>query len=167
MDLGAATGLCKKWCYTPLSAHFRRRTRVAGATGTEDRERLEDLVADLEFDTAALLTVGMCEVVVVDPVKIDVDRKQAVTITWEDGHVSRFPLEVLRSNCLCAQCRARRDQGGAAWAPTGGGGALHVESATQVGNWGLNLHWSDGHTTGIFTWEVLRAWCRCERCSGD
>jgi hypothetical protein len=40
------------------------------------------------------------EVVVVDPVTIDVDRKNAVTITWEDGHVSRFPLDVLRANCL-------------------------------------------------------------------
>jgi DUF971 family protein len=106
------------------------------------------------------------EVVVVDPVTIDVDRKNAVTITWEDGHVSRFPLEVLRANCLCAQCRARRDQGQPAWAPTGGG-TLQVESARQVGNWGLNLHWNDGHTTGIFTWEVLRAWCLCERCAAS
>ncbi len=103
----------------------------------------------------------------VDPVTIDVDRKNAVTITWEDGHVSRFPLEVLRANCMCAQCRGLRDQGQAAWAPTGGDGALEVESARQVGNWGLNLHWNDGHTTGIFTWEVLRAWCLCERCSGN
>ncbi len=93
----------------------------------------------------------------VDPLTIDVDRKNAVTITRDGGHVSRFPLEVLRANCLCAQCRARRDQGQPAWAPTDGGGTLQVESASQVGNWGLNLHWNDGHTAGIFTWEVLRA----------
>jgi DUF971 family protein len=108
-------------------------------------------------------TVSMWEVVVVDPVTIDVDRKKAVTITWEDGHVSRFPLEFLRANCMCAQCRGLRDQGQPAWATTGG--TLEVESARQVGNWGLNLHWNDGHTTGIFAWEVLRAWCLCERCS--
>jgi DUF971 family protein len=107
------------------------------------------------------------EVVVVDPVTIDVDGKDAVTITWEDGHRSRFPLEVPRANCMCAQCRGLRDQGQPAWASTGGAPTLEVESAREVGNWALNLHWNDGHTPGIFRWEVLRAWCLCERCSGS
>lgn len=71
----------------------------------------------------------------VNPVTIDVDRKDAVTISWEDGPVSRFPLEILRANCMCAQCRGLRGQGLPAWAPTGGAGTLQVESARQVGNW--------------------------------
>ena len=103
----------------------------------------------------------------VDPVTIDVDRKEAVTITWEDGHVNRFPLEFLRTSCMCAQCRGLRDRGNQAWAPSGSVSTLQVESARQVGNWGLNIHWNDGHTTGIFTWEVLRASCLCDRCSGS
>ncbi len=36
--------------------------------------------------------------------------------------------------------------------------ALRIQTAQQVGNWGLNVGWNDGHTTGIYTWEVLRAW---------
>ena len=97
---------------------------------------------------------------------VHVDRAVAVTLTWDDDHVSRFPIEELRSNCLCAQCRGRRDQGQPAWSPAEGSPALRVETAAQVGNWGLNLHWNDGHTTGIFTWEILRAWCECEECAG-
>ena len=98
------------------------------------------------MSNAGASTVGVWEVLVVDPVTIDVDRKHAVTITWEDGHVSRFPLEVLRANCMCARCRGLRDQGRPAWAPMSGVGALQAESASKVGNWGLNIHWNDGHT---------------------
>ena len=36
--------------------------------------------------------------------------------------------------------------------------ALRIQTAQQVGNWGLNVGWNDGHPTGIYTWEVLRAW---------
>ena len=36
--------------------------------------------------------------------------------------------------------------------------ALRITDAREVGNWGLNFTWSDGHSTGIYTWEVLRAW---------
>src|SRR5438874_12637020 len=101
-----------------------------------------------------------------DPVTIDVDRKHAGTITWEDGHVSRFPLEVLRANCTCPNAvgyATRADRPGRMSVV----GALQVESASKVGNWGLNIHWNDGHTAGIFTWEVLRASCLCERCAGN
>ena len=35
-----------------------------------------------------------------------------------------------------------------------------------VGNYGINIHFSDGHTTGIFTFQRLRADCPCEACRG-
>jgi DUF971 family protein len=90
-----------------------------------------------------------------------------VTITWEDGHVSRYGLEDLRANCLCAQCRGLREQGQPAWVQHSGAPALRIESAQEVGNWGLNLHWNDGHTTGIYTWEILRAWDEGDQGGGD
>ena len=94
------------------------------------------------------------------PVSVDVERESGVTITWEDGDVSRFGLEELRASCLCAQCRGLRDQGGVAWPGEGAPAVLRIESAREVGNWGLNFHWNDGHTTGIYTWETLRAWAQ-------
>jgi prepilin-type processing-associated H-X9-DG protein len=103
----------------------------------------------------------------IEPVTIDVERDRGVTIAWADGHVSRFGLEELRAGCLCAECRGRREAGGVAWPLPGGPPVLRVESAAQVGNWGLNVHWNDGHTTGIYTWEVLRAWCPCPECRAE
>ena len=35
---------------------------------------------------------------------------------------------------------------------------LCIESAREVGNWGLNFTWNDGHSTGIYTWEILSGW---------
>jgi prepilin-type processing-associated H-X9-DG protein len=103
------------------------------------------------------------------PVTVDVERERGVTITWADGHVSPFDLESLRVSCQCAECRGLREAGGVAWPGAGAPRPLRIETAAQVGNWGLNLHWNDGHTTGIYTWELLRAWCPCPICdaSGD
>src|SRR4030095_5102689 len=45
------------------------------------------------------------------PRTMDVDRDEAVTITFHDGHVARFDLLTLRLNCPCATCRGLRDRG--------------------------------------------------------
>jgi len=99
-----------------------------------------------------------------DPSAIDIERGGGLSVTWDDGHASRFSLEELRTNCPCARCRGMRDAGGVAWPGPGAPMPLRIESAEQVGNWGLNLHWNDAHTTGIYTWRVLRSWCSCAEC---
>ena len=35
-----------------------------------------------------------------------------------------------------------------------------------VGNYALNIEWSDGHRTGIYPWDMLRALCPCPQCTG-
>ncbi|MGI9021758.1 MAG: DUF971 domain-containing protein [Acidimicrobiales bacterium] len=99
------------------------------------------------------------------PLKVDIERDRGVSIVWDDDHVTRFGLAELRANCPCAQCRGVRQQGGAAWPLPGAPDPLRIETAENVGNWGLNLHWNDGHTTGIYTWPTLRSWCACAQCS--
>ena len=34
-----------------------------------------------------------------------------------------------------------------------------------LGRYGLTPVWEDGHHTGIFTYEKLRASCECQECS--
>ena len=34
-----------------------------------------------------------------------------------------------------------------------------------VGGYGVRVRWSDGHSTGIYTFELLRAICPCEQCA--
>jgi DUF971 family protein len=36
-----------------------------------------------------------------------------------------------------------------------------------VGRYAIRFHWSDGHSTGIYTFEQLRELCPCPICAGN
>ena len=100
------------------------------------------------------------------PVSIVVEREQSqMTIEWDDGHESVYPLELLRSECPCAGCRDFRAK--AAQNPlqivTGGvpGADMTVKDVQQVGRYAIQLVWGDGHDTGIYSYEFLRLLCPC------
>ena len=89
------------------------------------------------------------------PSDVEVDRSRAVmTLTWRDGAVSRYAFADLRAACPCASCRNQRESGHAVLAPA----SISVAGAELVGHWGLQVRWSDGHGTGIYTWALLRSW---------
>lgn len=92
------------------------------------------------------------------PTKVDVDRATGLTLTWPDGSATTYDLEELRVNCPCAECRGLRDRGEAAWPRPSSPLPLRIEDAELVGAWGISFRWNDGHSTGIFAWELLRAW---------
>jgi DUF971 family protein len=87
-------------------------------------------------------------------VDVEVDRDEAVTITYDDGVVARFPVAALRRACPCAGCRGAREAG----REPGPGDGVTVVDAELRGNFGLAIRWSDGHDTGIYGFEHLRAW---------
>jgi DUF971 family protein len=93
-----------------------------------------------------------------EPATIDVARDEAVAITFVDGHLARFELVPLRRACPCAECRGLRDRGEEAWPRPGSPSGLRIEDARLHGAWGLAISWSDGHATGIYTFELLRRW---------
>jgi DUF971 family protein len=92
------------------------------------------------------------------PADIDIVRDRAVTITFEDGVVCEFPVEALRSGCPCATCRGMRERGEVAWPRPGQSATITIVNAELSGAWGLSIDWSDGHSTGIYAWSVLRRW---------
>ncbi len=92
------------------------------------------------------------------PTGVDVDRENGVTLTWPDGSSAVYGLEELRVNCPCAECRGLRERDLPVWPKPSSPLPLRVEDAELIGAWGLTLIWNDGHSTGIFSWEILRAW---------
>lgn len=88
-----------------------------------------------------------------------------LVVVWADEHVSQFELVELRRSCTCAQCRELCARGETIWPKPGVPGTLEVTDAELVGGWGLSLRWNDRHETGIYRWETLRTWCRCELCT--
>ena len=90
-------------------------------------------------------------------VDLVVEREASVTASFADGHVATFGLEELRTACPCATCRDLRDRERPVWSPSSIS-PLRIDDARLHGAWGLNITWSDGHSTGIYPFEVLRRW---------
>ena len=90
------------------------------------------------------------------PVTIDVKRDRGVVLTWADGTTSRFGLEELRQHCPCAECRNRRERNLPVWPLTSSPRPLRIIDAALVGAWGMSITWNDGHSTGIYSWELLK-----------
>ena len=114
----------------------------------------------------------MIQAVSSDPAEVIVDRQDRVLIiTWKDGHRSVYSFDDLRRDCPCASCddaRSKRQSAGGLLVLSGPvlkRGETQVKDYQPVGWYALNFTWSDGHDTGIYTYESLRAKCPCELCS--
>ena len=92
------------------------------------------------------------------PVSIDISKDTNVRVTYPDGYVAQFDLLSLRKGCPCATCRNIRERGEESWPRPNSPVPLRVERAALHGAWGLNITWNDGHSTGIYPFELLRQW---------
>jgi len=100
------------------------------------------------------------------PVEFEIKSQAAeVRVTWNDEHVSVYPMRYLRGYCPCAKCQGH----GGRWdfvpvdAPT-------LTEVEEVGNYALRLTWDDGdtkHTTGIYSFDNLRELCPCNTCRAE
>jgi len=96
------------------------------------------------------------------PTRLDLNKTEKLDIEWQDGLVSSYPLPMLRALCPCAACLTIRETGkGRAGVslqvlPGNHDKPLSVVEAELVGGYALRLEWSDGHATGIYTFDYLR-----------
>jgi DUF971 family protein len=85
-------------------------------------------------------------------------------ITWDDGHQSIYEPFHLRLSCACAQC-VDEITGARMIRPEQIPPDIKPCEMRPVGRYGVSFEWSDGHDTGIYTFERLRELCQCEVCS--
>jgi len=111
-------------------------------------------------------------------VNVYVSTGKGVDIEWSDGHASHFEFVYLRDKCPCATCNEERDKKAHATVPAGPaptlaglGAALPMfkpkpaaRQAKAVGNYAIQIDFSDGHATGIYSFEFLRSICPCDAC---
>jgi DUF971 family protein len=84
-------------------------------------------------------------------------------LVWNDGHLSSYPSWYLRECCTCASCvdeftGVRKIARGSI--PS----CLERVDVAPIGNYALHFGWSDGHGTGIYTFDYLRKLCPCSQC---
>ncbi len=90
--------------------------------------------------------------------------RSTVTITWDDGHQSVFPARLLRLACRCANC-IEEMSGRPLLDPATVPEQLRARQINLVGQYAINVTWSDNHSTGIYNFERLRAMCPCATCA--
>ena len=89
---------------------------------------------------------------------LDAENRELV-IQWSDSQTRRYGFKELRDECPCATCREKRRD-------TTPPNPLQVLTPEQlipiavagmkpVGNYAYSIDFSDGHNTGIYTFEKL------------
>lgn len=89
------------------------------------------------------------------PQKIELRSRQELQITWSDGRTGTVRTYDLRVNCPCAQC-VDEMTGARRLDPASVSREVWPQEIHPVGRYALNLVWSDGHSSGIYTFDRLR-----------
>ena len=76
-------------------------------------------------------------------------------LDWDDGIHHAIPFFFVRENCQCAAC-VDENTGRRILDPATLPADVQPVAMSLTGNYALKVKWSDGHDTGLFTWEHLR-----------
>ena len=81
---------------------------------------------------------------------------RTLSVLWQDGKQADFDVRDLRLACPCAQC-VEEISGRPLLDPTKVRPDIAPVMVTSVGSYGITIRWNDGHSTGIYSYERLRA----------
>jgi ATP-binding protein involved in chromosome partitioning len=81
---------------------------------------------------------------------------RTLSVLWEDGHRNEFDVGDLRLACRCALC-VEEMSGRPLLDPKSVRPDVSPRTITSVGNYAITINWNDGHSTGIYSFEYLRA----------
>ena len=107
-------------------------------------------------------------------VKVYVSTAAGIDIVWSDQHSSHYDFAYLRELCPCALCDDQRRKKQQVAESTAGSltAALPIfkprpsaRGAKPVGRYALQIEFTDGHATGIYSYDYLRTICPCEECA--
>jgi ATP-binding protein involved in chromosome partitioning len=85
------------------------------------------------------------------------------TIKWDDGHETVYAARDLRLACRCALC-VEETSGKVILDPANVPANVRAKDIGLIGQYGISVHWTDGHDTGIYNFRDLRANCACPVC---
>jgi ATP-binding protein involved in chromosome partitioning len=79
-----------------------------------------------------------------------------VRFVWDEGDFDVWTARALRLACTCAYC-VSETTGEKLLDPATIPSELTVTTMALVGNYGVSIAFSDGHSTGIYRWKQLLA----------
>lgn len=91
----------------------------------------------------------------IEPTQIIEESDREISVSWSDGKEFRYNAPQLRRACPCASC-VNEWTGEKILNEANVPEDLKINSTSVVGRYALNFHFSDGHDTGIFSFQYLR-----------
>ena len=96
------------------------------------------------------------------PKHLDLDKQKGLTVHWDDGRIAFYPIHYLLKMSPSADTRQMREEmerNPLTVLPNsavGDGQPLTATGAEPVGNYAIRIFFSDGHDTGLYSWQYLR-----------
>ncbi len=97
------------------------------------------------------------------PTSIQRESASVIVIGWSDGSELRYSASNLRKRCPCATCREKHSGTQSSPKPLtlpvlslAEAQPIAITGMRPVGNYAYNIAFSDGHDSGIFTFDFLR-----------
>lgn len=84
-------------------------------------------------------------------------NENVLHIDWNDGTTTRHSSIVLRRRCPCAGCQGHNAHQAVPAEVPNVDPEVRIVRVAPAGNYGYHIDFSDGHGTGIYTLELLRA----------
>ena len=95
------------------------------------------------------------------PKHLDLKKDKGLTVHWPDGRLSFYSIAYLRKWSPSAEARQLREEMArnpltVLPASASSDQPLTATDVALVGNYAVRIVFSDGHDTGIYSWEYLR-----------
>lgn len=81
---------------------------------------------------------------------------RTLSVLWEDGHSDDFDVRDLRLACHCALC-IEEMSGRKLLDPKTVRPDVSPRVISSIGNYAIGIDWSDGHNSGIYSFDHLRS----------
>ena len=91
----------------------------------------------------------------IEPRRIIEENDSELSISWSDDAETKYNAADLRRACPCAGC-INEWTGEKMLKAENIANDLSFSSISIVGRYALNFHFSDGHDTGIYSFDYLR-----------
>jgi len=93
------------------------------------------------------------------PTQIKKTQDGKLIVNWNDNRIDEITLTKLRDMCPCADCKGESvilNNYIPIKSPFKAAGFYEINKIESVGNYAIQIHWKDGHNSGIYSWDVLR-----------
>ncbi len=91
------------------------------------------------------------------PLSIEQISDQVIAVKWDDGKESILFADKLRKDCPCATCKDNKEEksNNPFKILKSNPNTVSFLSWEYVGNYALRFGFSDNHSTGIYTYDLL------------